>query len=153
MARRAGLADRDADRIRSREAPAAPRPPACQVRACSRPSARRSSARAPTQLTQPSRRTAPAVLMSRSLLLLPRRQPSLERHLDGLIDGNPYDSCVLIHPAVRVQDLVFVSAEIQQVLTRVALQPRLGWQAVLLFNGQWVLWRDGSLRDRLEEHK
>src|SRR6516164_1332409 len=152
MARRAGLADRGADRIRSRAAPAAPPTPPCRVRACSRPSARRPSARAGMRLTT-SRRTARAALMSFSLLLLPRRQPSLERHLDGLFDGNPYDSCVLIHPAVRVQDLVFVSAEIQQVLTRVALQPRLGWQAVLLFNGQWVLWRDGSLRDRLEEHK
>src|SRR4030095_2577897 len=81
-------------------------------------------------------------LLARSWLLTSsRRKPAFQRQPHCLADRNSHDARVPVHPSVTGEHLVFVRAELAQVLTWRGLQPRLWRHAFALRNGERIFRR------------
>ncbi len=65
-------------------------------------------------------------LTLRRVLLRTNRQPTLHRQPHRFGDRHSHDTGFLVHPAVLIQDRVFVLAEIKELVLRELLQPRRG---------------------------
>jgi len=79
-----------------------------------------------------------------------RRQSSLHHQLHRVVDRNPHDAGVLVHPAVRAEQLVFLRAELTEILSRVGLQARLRRHPVALAGGKRIRHRRTVRLVRLE---
>ena len=73
-------------------------------------------------------------------ILLSRRQPSLHRELHRLVDRDPDDTGVLVHPAVTVEHLVLARAQLAQILRGFVCRrgsggTRVSWPAASGYSG------------------